>query len=56
LIKLRLTKTTFFGKKMSDLHAKNVADGVVFSLYGERRGIDNFRISLVRNPRKEKAN
>uniref|UniRef100_A0A2P2JH19 DNA-directed RNA polymerases II IV and V subunit 11 n=1 Tax=Rhizophora mucronata TaxID=61149 RepID=A0A2P2JH19_RHIMU len=31
------------------LHAKNVADGVVFSFYGERRRIYNLRVSLVRD-------
>ena len=33
-----------------DLHAENVADGVVLSLNSARSCIDNLRIPLVRDP------
>lgn len=34
----------------NEIHAENVPNGVVFTLDGERRRIDDLRVPLVRNP------
>lgn len=34
-----------------NVHAKNIADCMLLSLYSERRRIYNLRVSLVRNPK-----